>query len=89
MIVVGAVTDKVVARDGQPVVRQILPLTMTLDHRFVDGYQAATMARVFREYMEDPAAFDPVPTVSRDHGGLRSSTPANGKVSATAATHRP
>lgn len=32
---------------------------MTLDHRFVDGYQAATMARVFREYMEDPAAFDP------------------------------
>jgi hypothetical protein len=32
-----------------------------LDHRFVDGYQAATMARVFREYLADPAAGDPVP----------------------------
>jgi pyruvate/2-oxoglutarate dehydrogenase complex dihydrolipoamide acyltransferase (E2) component len=89
VIVVGAVTDKVVARDGQPVVRQVLPLTMTLDHRFVDGYQAATMARVFREYMEDPAAFDPVPTVSRPSNGLHASTRTNGKVPATAPAGRP
>lgn len=61
-ILLGAVTDKVLARDGQPVVRPVLPLTINLDHRFVDGYQAATMARIFREYLADPAAFDPVPT---------------------------
>jgi pyruvate/2-oxoglutarate dehydrogenase complex dihydrolipoamide acyltransferase (E2) component len=60
-ILVGVVTDKVVARDGQPAVRAVLPLTINLDHRFVDGYQAATMARIFREYLDDPAAFDPVP----------------------------
>ncbi|WP_248791213.1 2-oxo acid dehydrogenase subunit E2, partial [Escherichia coli] len=60
-ILLGAVTDKVLARDGQPVVRPVLPLTINLDHRFVDGYQAATMARIFREYLADPAAFDPVP----------------------------
>ena len=60
-ILVGAVTDKVLARDGRPVVRPVLPLTINLDHRFVDGYQAATMARVFREYLADPAAIDPVP----------------------------
>lgn len=60
-MLVGAVTDKVVARDGEPVVRPILPLAIGLDHRFVDGYQAATMARVFREYLADPGAFDPVP----------------------------
>jgi pyruvate dehydrogenase E2 component (dihydrolipoamide acetyltransferase) len=42
VIMVGAITDKVVARDGQPVVRPTLPLAIGLDHRFVDGYQAAT-----------------------------------------------
>lgn len=60
-IIMGAVTEKVLARDGQPVVRPVLPLTIELDHRFVDGYQAAKMARIFREYLDDPAAFDPVP----------------------------
>ena len=61
-VVTGAVTDKVLARDGHVVIRPVLPLTIGLDHRFVDGYQAATMARVFREYMDNPAAFDPVPS---------------------------
>ncbi len=60
-IVAGAVTDKVLARDGQTVIRPVLPLTIGLDHRFLDGYQAATMARVFREYLGNPGAFDPVP----------------------------
>jgi pyruvate dehydrogenase E2 component (dihydrolipoamide acetyltransferase) len=60
-IVTGAVTDKVLARDHQAVIRPVLPLTIGLDHRFIDGYQAATMARVFREYLDDPGAFDPVP----------------------------
>jgi hypothetical protein len=60
-VVAGAVTDKVRARDGQAVIRPVLPLTIGLDHRFIDGYQAATMARVFREYLDDPGAFDPVP----------------------------
>ena len=65
LIMVGAVTDKVVARDGQPVVRPMLPLCVSLDHRFVDGYQAASMARIFRQYLADPAKFDPVPAPKR------------------------
>ena len=60
-ILMGAVADKVVAVAGKPTVRPILPLTIGLDHRFIDGYQAATMSRVFREYLADPASFDPVP----------------------------
>jgi 2-oxoacid dehydrogenases acyltransferase (catalytic domain) len=60
-IVTGAVTDKVLVRDRQAVICPVLPLTVGLDHRFIDGYQAATMARAFREYLEDPGAFDPVP----------------------------
>ncbi|MGO9386076.1 MAG: 2-oxo acid dehydrogenase subunit E2 [Mycobacterium sp.] len=88
-ILLGAVTDKVLARDGQPVVRPVLPLTINLDHRFVDGYQAATMARIFRKYLDDPAAFDPVPTRipprKRQHASVRS----NGKSPATAGAGRP
>jgi pyruvate dehydrogenase E2 component (dihydrolipoamide acetyltransferase) len=72
-VVTGAVTDKVLARDGLIVIRPVLPLTIGLDHRFVDGYQAATMGRTFREYMDNPAAFDPVPSpiAPRHHAGAR------------------
>ncbi len=65
IIMVGAVTDKVVAQDGRPVVRPVLPLCVSLDHRFVDGCQAASMARIFREYLADPAKSDPVPAPKR------------------------
>ena len=75
-ILVGAVTDKVVAREGQPVVRPILPLAIGLDHRFVDGYQAATMAKIFREYLADPARFDPVPIHRRPRARKRAAAPA-------------
>jgi 2-oxoacid dehydrogenases acyltransferase (catalytic domain) len=71
-ILIGAVTDKVLARDGQCVIRPVLPLTVGLDHRFIDGYQAATMARVFRQYLDDPAAFDPVPPRKKQHRSVRS-----------------
>ena len=88
-VVTGAVTDKVLARDGQAVIRPVLPLTIGLDHRFVDGYQAATMGRVFREYMDDPAAFDPVPRpIAPRHrqAGVRS---ARGRRAAAAARTSP
>lgn len=85
-IMVGAVTDKVLARDGQPVVCPVLPLTIGLDHRLVDGYQAATMARIFREYLADPAAFDPVPTPRRKR---HASADSNGKRPVTAHAGKP
>lgn len=61
-IAVGAVKQiPVVDDDGSIVARPILPIAAGIDHRFVDGYQAALIAKVFREYLEDPAKFDPVP----------------------------
>ena len=75
-VVTGAVTDKVLARDGQAVIRPVLPLTIGLDHRFIDGYQAATMARVFRQYLLDPAASDPVPIVTAARPRRRESATA-------------
>ncbi len=81
-ILVGAVTDRVLARDGQPVVRPVLPLTVGLDHRYVDGYQAATMARIFRRYLADPASFDPVPTKKPRRQVRRGDAHANGRAAA-------
>ena len=82
-ILVGAVTDKVLARNGRPVVRPVLPLTINLDHRCVDGYQAATMARIFREYLADPAAIDPVPPALPARERQRASVRSNRKRPAT------
>jgi hypothetical protein len=78
-IVAGALGDRVLAENGQAVIRPVLPLTIGLDHRYVDGYQAATMAGIFREYLGDPGAFDPVPVPI----GRRTRR----RASATARTH--
>ncbi|MBK9178507.1 MAG: 2-oxo acid dehydrogenase subunit E2 [Acidimicrobiales bacterium] len=60
-VVVGAITEKPVVRNHEVVVRPILPLGAMIDHRFIDGYQGAVIAKIMREYLGDPAAFDPVP----------------------------
>lgn len=48
----GVIREQVVARDGEPVVRRILPLSLTFDHRAVTGGEAA---RFLRAAMEDLA----------------------------------
>lgn len=78
-ILMGAVADKVVAVAGKPTVRPILPLTIGLDHRFVDGYQAATMSRVFREYLADPASFDPVPRTKTKRAPRKVKSPSTSR----------
>ena len=37
----GRISARVVARDGRPCVRRILPLSLTFDHRAVTGGEAA------------------------------------------------
>ncbi len=48
----GVIRDEVVARDGAPVVRRVLPLSLTFDHRAVTGGEAA---RFLRAAMDDLA----------------------------------
>lgn len=55
---IGAIRDTVFAQDGQPVVKPGITMTATLDHRFVDGYQAATLSRVVRQAFADPTVLD-------------------------------
>jgi pyruvate/2-oxoglutarate dehydrogenase complex dihydrolipoamide acyltransferase (E2) component len=59
LVLVGAVTERPVAISGQVVVRPMLTLTATFDHRYADGFQAAKFAQAIQEYCKDPAAFEP------------------------------
>ena len=59
LILIGAVTQKPVAVAGQVVIRPMLTLTATFDHRYADGYQAASFAQAVQEFCADPAAFEP------------------------------
>lgn len=54
IVLVGEVEERAVVRDGAVVARPILPVGVTLDHRFLDGYQAGVLARRFRQLMADP-----------------------------------
>lgn len=56
LLCIGAVADKVVARDGQPSVVPILTIGATFDHRFIDGFQAAKLSRRFQDIISDPEA---------------------------------
>lgn len=59
LVLVGAVTQRPVAIHGQVVIRPMLTLTATFDHRYADGYQAAKLAQAVQEYLAHPADFGP------------------------------
>ena len=44
-----------VVRDGAVVVRRIMNLSSSFDHRFVDGYDAAAMIQALKDLLEHPA----------------------------------
>jgi pyruvate dehydrogenase E2 component (dihydrolipoamide acetyltransferase) len=45
ILAVGAITDRVVAVDGRPAVRPMMTLTLSSDHRVVDGARSADFMR--------------------------------------------
>src|SRR5438105_3018043 len=55
ILAVGATLDTPVARDGQVVVRPTMTMTLTCDHRTIDGATAADFLRTVREFLEEPA----------------------------------
>ena len=61
VVTVGGVVDRPVARDGQVVVRPILPLTLSFDHAVIDGAPAARFTETLRSLIETAAAFDDAP----------------------------
>jgi pyruvate dehydrogenase E2 component (dihydrolipoamide acetyltransferase) len=55
ILAVGATVDTPVARDGAVEVRPMLTMTLTVDHRAVDGAAGADFLRTVKTFVEDPA----------------------------------
>ena len=54
--------ERPVVQHGAVVVRRIMNLSSSFDHRFVDGYDAAAMIQALKEFLEHPATIF-IPTV--------------------------
>lgn len=50
----GRIQDKPVARDGQVVIRSVMGLSLTFDHRVIDGEGAGRFMRQVIDYIENP-----------------------------------
>jgi 2-oxoglutarate dehydrogenase E2 component (dihydrolipoamide succinyltransferase) len=50
-----AIQDRPIARDGQVVIRPMMYVALTYDHRLVDGSEAVTFLRRIKEVVEEPA----------------------------------
>ena len=55
ILAVGATVDTPVARDGAVVIRPMLTMTLTVDHRAVDGAAGADFLRTVKQFVEEPA----------------------------------
>ncbi|HEU4766547.1 MAG TPA: pyruvate dehydrogenase complex dihydrolipoamide acetyltransferase [Pyrinomonadaceae bacterium] len=54
ILAIGAMTAKPVARDNQLVIRQMMRVTMSCDHRVIDGATGAKFLQTFKKMLENP-----------------------------------
>ncbi|MEE6210816.1 dihydrolipoamide acetyltransferase family protein [Salarchaeum sp. III] len=50
----GALEERPVAEDGEVVAKETLPLSLSIDHRVIDGAVAAEFANTVQDYLENP-----------------------------------
>lgn len=55
IIGVNKAVDRVMVENGQIVIRRIMNLSSSFDHRFVDGYDAAELIQAVKNLLEQPA----------------------------------
>jgi pyruvate dehydrogenase E2 component (dihydrolipoamide acetyltransferase) len=55
IVAFGRIEEKAVARDGKVVVRPVMPMSVTFDHRIIDGEQGLSFALSLRGLIEDPS----------------------------------
>lgn len=58
LVLVGEISERPWVVDHQVVARPVLPITATIDHRYVDGAQIGRLLSAFRGYLENPAQFE-------------------------------
>ncbi len=54
IVAFGRVEDRAVVRDGAVVARPVMPMSVTFDHRVIDGQQGLSFALTLRELIENP-----------------------------------
>ena len=54
ILAIGAITPRPVVREGEIVVRQIMRVTMSCDHRIIDGATGARFLQTFKKILENP-----------------------------------
>jgi pyruvate dehydrogenase E2 component (dihydrolipoamide acetyltransferase) len=60
VLAVGAVSDRVVAVDGKPVVRPVMTLSLSSDHRLIDGARAAAFLNDLVDAIRKPQELLPL-----------------------------
>ena len=55
ILAVGMGEERAVVRKGQVVVRNMMSCTLAVDHRAVDGAEAADFLRTLKTFVEEPA----------------------------------
>jgi pyruvate dehydrogenase E2 component (dihydrolipoamide acetyltransferase) len=54
ILAVGVIEERAVVRDGELVARPVLEMTLTCDHRSVDGATASEFLRTVKQFLEEP-----------------------------------
>jgi pyruvate dehydrogenase E2 component (dihydrolipoamide acetyltransferase) len=54
ILAVGRLQDKAIVQQGTVIVRPMMPLTLTFDHRLIDGAMAGAFLARFKELVENP-----------------------------------
>ena len=57
-VLIGALRDRVVVVDGQMVIRPMLTITATIDHRYMDGHEGGRLAHTVRGLFDNPWTLD-------------------------------
>ena len=58
IVLVGEITTKPWVVDGEVRSHPVLPLTATIDHRWVDGFGIAGFVETFRKYVANPLTYE-------------------------------
>ena len=57
ILALGKIYESPLVKEGKIVIRKVLPVSLTFDHRVVDGAEAARFTNTLKEYLEDPDLF--------------------------------
>lgn len=61
LVLVGEITERPAVVDGKVVARPTIPITATIDHRYVDGWHVSRLMRAFQGYLLAPERFEAEP----------------------------